>query len=481
MRASWICIGILLGILILCAACDGNRGNRVGENSSTSIRRPASGQNSTLTAQIDEKIKAVQSVADVKEVVALTDQLAKDNPGDKALQVYKGMVKVFKATEGIVDRLNSGDNGLSRSELVSVGLIRKLNTNLYRVGPHFGPIFDYVFGQTDKSDLKKIKKYSDLQNHYLNKVYPEVESAIQILNDAVKGDGADDINKTIFTFDMALLIGEQKADKLINPKNRYLEVTTEHIHWVLADLHRFQAVMSYWASYNFDGIDKLRKKYLRKYGVRSIVDKIFKTHYTEAILARDFYKEITKDQYRNLFTMRDTKVKDKYLLVHSRDHSLASVKHRIRAVKGLEVQKDFGKDNKYIVSPRWLLTLTVANKASLEKRQRILVSTGPQMFNDPFFTQSFELNLAELYNPANASIRDLKRLMPRPENFRRARSKKDSLPLFIYGDAPDSLPDYTMAGIFPKARSMGDLKLAMEILSHDNALPLFGGWMDLFL
>lgn len=472
-------VGVM--ILILLAGCDGKRGPQVGDNSSMSIRRPASGQNSSLTMQIDERIKTVRSVTDVKEVVALTTQLAKENPNDKGMQVYSAMMKVFKATEGIVDRLNSGDNGLSQSEIVTVGLIRKLNTNLYRVGPHFVPIFDYVFGDTEKSDLKKIKRYSDLQNHYINKVYPEVESAIQILNEVVKGDGADDLNKTIFTFDLALLIGDSKAEKLINPKNRYLEVTTDHIHWVLADLHRYQAAMSYWASYNFDGIDSLRKKYQRKYAVRGLVDKIFKTHYTEAILARDFYKEIIKDKYRNLFTMRDVKVKDKYLLVHSRDHSLAAVKHRIRAVKGLEVSKDFGKDNKYIVSPRWLLTTTLANKASLEKRQRFLVSTGPQMFNDPFFTQSFELNLAELYNPANASIRDLKRLMPRPENFKRARSKKDRLPLFLYGDAPDSLPDYTMAGIFPKARSMGDLKLAMEVLSHDNALPLFGGWMDLFL
>ncbi|HAZ13460.1 MAG: hypothetical protein A2X86_13100 [Bdellovibrionales bacterium GWA2_49_15] len=477
MRASWICVAILISLV----GCTGNKSATVGDNSGTSIRRPASGPNSLLTSQVDEKIKAISSVADVKEVVALTERLAKENPGDKAMQVYRGMIKAFKATEGIVDRLNSGDNGLSQSELVTVGLIRKLNSNLYRIGPHFKPIFDYVFGQTEKNDVKKIKRYSELQNYYISKVYPEVESAIQILNDAVKGDGGDDLNKTIFTFDLALLLGEQKAEKLINPKNRYLEVTTDHIHWVLADLHRFQASMCYWASYNFDGIDSLRKKYVRKYAVRGLVDRLFKTHYTEAILARDFYKEIIKDQYRNLFTMRDSKVKDKYLLVHSRDHSLASVKHRIRAVKGLEISKDFGKENKYIVSPSWLLTLTLANKASLEKRQRLLVATGPQMFNDPFFTQSFELNLAELYNPANASIRDLKRLMPRPENFHRARSKKDRLPLFLYGDAPDSLPDYTMAGIFPKARSLQDLKLAMEILSHDNALPLFSTWMDLFL
>jgi len=452
-----------------------------GSGHSPALRVPASSTNSENILEVDQKIKSMKSVQDVKDVIAFTQKLSSENPDDKALKIYSGLLKAFKWTESSVYKYNSDSKNLSSSGIWGTAILRKIHSNGYRAGSHLGPVFDYILGKSGEKK-KKWKHFSEFQNYYLNTSKAQVDDAIKTIEEAIADYQSDEnLNKTVFTFDIALVVGDEKAQNLLNAQNRYLAVTVEHVRWLLADLYRYQGNMVYLSSYDFDGLSQISSKFKKKYGVRAVVDKIFKTHYSEVPYNRDFYKEIHKSKYKNLFTLRNVKIDGKDPLVVSKEYFQKSVDYRIVAIKGLEVQKEFSAENKYIISPNLMLKGAFTSKGSLEKRRRILSSNKSELYNDPIFSQAFEVNMAEVFNSHNPAIRDLKKLMPKYESFQRNVGKKGDWPKYFHGDAPSSLPDLTLGGVIPAAKSMGDIRKALEILSHDSALPMLSFWLDLFI
>tara|TARA_Y100001958_G_C21230079_1_gene555761 strand:- start:704 stop:2152 length:1449 start_codon:yes stop_codon:yes gene_type:complete len=352
---------------------------------------------------------------------------------------------------------------------------------------HIPPLWQYI---TEPLPSKgQFKKASDIQKFTLKTLIPSIDQAILRLK-KIEEENIQQQNEdlALFNLDLALIYGENRVQNLINKKTRYLNVYTSDLILVKAWLQDLKGSLLYLASYNFNGFHKMVNVF-RGHIVLGDAVKLFSnlrlkknrlTNYQALSESKIFMlkKLLTRKRYKKLFSMKKSNYKGSHTLVRSKEAFLDAVESKMKAIKISNkniLNNELNRSRRFgIESGNDFFKLSLKH---LQLKRDLL--KGPTVVHDRLFTEKVKVNVNALFDPNNRSIKDLKNLLPRPNQF---QTKPDRFKKNHPIRTQTGLPYLNLGGLLPDVENFKDLKRKKFLLIQRAGVgfPL-GTWLTVLI
>ena len=406
---------------------------------------------------------------------------------DYETRTYKALSLPLTHLKGIYWRLNKIISKVKIFDNSVDSFLHKYYSNFDIRPSHIPPLWQFITAPVPSKG--QFKKASDVQNFTLTTLIPSIDEAIKRLR-SIEAELIQQQNEdlALFNLDLALIYGEQRVQNLINKKTRYLNVYTSDLILVKAWLQDLKGSLLYLASYNFNGFHKMVNIF-RGHIVLGDAAKFFSgfrlkknriTNYQALSESKLFMlkKLLTKKRYKNLFAMKNSKYRGAHTLTKSKEAFIGAVESKMKAIKISNkniLNNDLNRSRRLgIESGNDFFKLSLKH---LQLKRDLL--KGPTVVHDRLFTEKVKVNVNALFDPTNRSIRDLKNLLPRPNQFQTKPHRfKKNHPI----RTQSGLPYLNLGGLLPDVENFQDLKKKKFLLIQRAGVgfPL-GIWLTVLI
>jgi len=447
---------------------------------------------SEAATQMNNLIFSVKTKDQVDPALSKIIALAIQDPDNSVAQLYAGVAKVIMPLKGILWRLRFIIEPMDVVYVNVINQLRMFKRNKERRGEHVDALFDYIADPNPEETILGHKglftSFAQFQDWVVNQISPIVQAnAIMIQNIA---DSAD-ADKAIFMYDSGLLLGENVATAMTSQTNRYRKVMPAHLYLALADVYTRLGMTHYLASYNFEGlvdfVSKMTKKTFvsKKFGMgNSFITRIFAT---KVLGPKDFADILNDSDFKSFLTLRNNASKT---LPMAYQYLKLGVKNRLIGFQAMEHLANLPNQGDYAINARLFTSRPGVTEAILKKRLALmggdseLQIAGTKIFTDRVAGVTFDVDISQIFNPSNKSMRDLKGLFAnRFSNVAEkvGKNKETWKWNYDYG-AATSWEDPTFGGVLPNTNSGEDyLKNRLVPLSRDASTRLLQTWLRMFM
>ncbi len=439
-------------------------------------------------SQYTEKILRFQNSKNVSSF--LSDLKSKQDNNiatDYETRVYKALSLPLAHLKGVYWRLNKIISKVKVFDNSVDSFLHKHYSNLDIRPNHIPPLLQYITAPVPS--IGQFKKASDVQKFTLKTLIPSIDEAIKRLSEIEQESiqqQSEDL--ALFNLDLALIYGEQRVQNLINKKTRYLNIYASDLILLKAWLQDMKGSLLYLASYNLNGFHKMVNVF-RGHIVLGNAAKFFSglrlkknrlTNYQALSESKLFMlkKLLTKKRYKKLFSMKRSKYKGAHTLIRSKEAFQNAVESKMKAIKISNkslLNNDLNRSRRLgIESGNDFFNLSLKH---LQLKRDLL--KGPTVVHDRLFTEKVKVNVNALFDPNNKSIRDLKNLLPRPNQFKiKAHRFKKNHPI----RTQSGLPYLNLGGLLPDVEDFKDLKRKKFLLIQRAGVgfPL-GTWLTVLI
>jgi len=458
-------------------------------SSSSPLDRVPSSDNIAEVDTLNRMIFTIKDKTQVDPAIKQIIEYAKQHPESEAAQIYSVFAQPIYLFKGIAWRLRMLVEPIDAAYIGSISWLRAIKRNSDRRSPHIDALFDYFVDPNPDENIAGQKgqfvSLAQFQDYMAKNVNSTVLKQLSALEEILKKNSNE--NNPLFMFDSALVFGADVGPNMTSQTVRYRKVMPGHIQAIIANMYERMGFGLYLASYNMEKL----ARFLNTLTTQSLIAK--KSDFQRGILSNVFDihlqspKEISavlaRNEFADFMTLR--KQSAEYL-----PKSLTYLRHainvRIKAFREMEKLSKMPNQREYFVNPDFIVSRPAVTLAALQKRMKLLYANNAELFTDRVDSKnSFNVNIAALFNPNNPKIKDLKKLYPRTSDFKADPEKYGSDPKtfkwnYEYGTA-QNWPDPTFGGLLPGTSTPAQYREKLISISRDASTPALQAWLRLFM
>lgn len=479
---------LVFGVFFYRTQIGGQRGMKT-KRFPSNVEYNLQGETST---ELNNIIYSVKTKEDVAPALAKIIKASADDKDDGVAQLYAGVAKILTPMKGILWRLRFIIEPMDVVYVNVINQLRVFKRNKDRRGQHVDALFDYIADPNPEETILGHKglftSFGQFQDWIINQISPIAQANANVLQSVI---ASADPDKAVFMYDSGLLLGNTVAAAMTSQTNRFRKVMPAHLSLALADLYTRLGMAHYLASYNFEGlvdfVSQMTKKTFvsKKFGMgNSFITRIFAT---KVLGPKDFASILRDSEFKNFLTVRANASKT---LPMAYQYLRLGVKNRLIGYQAMEHLADLPNQSEYAIDARLFTSRPGVTEAILKKRLALmggdteLQIAGTKIFTDRVAGVTFDVDVAQIFNPQNKSFRDLKGLFANKFSSvdeKEGRKKETWRWNYDYGAAV-GWSDPTFGGVLPNTESGEDyLKNKLIPLSRDASTRLLQTWLRMFM